>query len=386
MTTIIPELPVDKETGMNRIDVSGYNEPPSNVDRHSLDIIKFPSNLGDSDLQHYVLFQINVRGKSKAKFNYDTFDTEIVRNSAAQLNPEEAGRAFDLSVGLITAGALTAFGAKKIFSTMTQVAGRSGSLGARSAGAIAGGGAVLATALAGAAGGTAIANKIRTGNDITAPDKMFRLKKAIALHLEEKPAVRYSTEYSTKDLGALAGFLGKFSGVTDAIKGVASSSEVIPAIAMAAAKIPQVAGINTVDLLRASAKVTTNPFREVLFESVSFRSFNFRYRFLPKSAEETNAIQEIIATFREHMLPSISPERLFFIYPSEFQIGYYFGTDEENMFFHKFAPCALEDLQVEYGSGDGFSSFKDGAPTEINMTLRFKELEVITREKSLEGY
>jgi len=385
---IIPELPVDTSsditTQINRLDVSGVGTLLSE-DRHSLDIRYFPDNLGDRDLQHYVLFQINVRGKSKVQYGYDTLEGEIIRNNRAQLNPDESGRAFDLSVGLIAGGALAAFGAKKIYSTISSVGGRSGSAGARAAGSVIGGAAALGTVLATAEAGRAVSNQIRTGSSITQPDKMYRLRKALALHLEEKPTVRYSAEYSNKDLGALAGFLGKFSSATGAISGIANSSEVMPAVAMAVAKIPQIAGINTVDLLRSSAKVTTNPFREVLFESVAFRTFNFKYRFLPKSDKETEDVYSIINTFKEHMLPSVSPERLFFIYPSEFQIGYYF-QDRENVFFHRFAPCALVDMQVEYGSGEGFSSFTDGAPTEINMVLSFKELEVITREKSKAGF
>jgi hypothetical protein len=85
------------------------------------------------------------------------------------------------------------------------------------------------------------------------------------------------------------------------------------------------------------------------------------------------------------MLPEVSPEKLFFIFPSEFQITYYFG-DELNSYFHKFGACALEDMQVEYGSSEGFSSFRSGAPTEIILNLQFRELELITREKAKEGY
>jgi hypothetical protein len=36
-------------------------------------------------------------------------------------------------------------------------------------------------------------------------------------------------------------------------------------------------------------------------------------------------------------------------------------------------------MQVEYG-GEQFSSFSSGAPTEINLTLSFRELELITKE------
>lgn len=350
-------------------------------DRHELDVIKYPSNLGASDLQHYVEFAINVRGKSKFKKDYATYEGyEVRRDNLAQLSPEGAGVAFDKVAALtLGAGAVSYFGAKNIFKLIPGVGGK-GLGGSVARGAVATGAAILA-----AEGTAAAAGAIRKNINVLAPDKMERLKQVIALHMEERPAVRYSAEYSTKSLGALAGLLSQSSTLTGSAADVVMSGEAKAALGMALGKIPQIAGIAATDLLRASAKVTMNPFREVLFEQIDFRTFGFKYRFLPKSEQESRDVKKIIDMFKEHMLPEVSPERLFFIYPSEFQITYYFGNSE-NTYFHKFGACALEDLQVEYGSGDGYSSFRSGAPTEIIMALRFRELELITREKAREGY
>ena len=62
----------------------------------------------------------------------------------------------------------------------------------------------------------------------------------------------------------------------------------------------------------------------------------------------------------------------------------YFGS-QENGYFHKFATCVLESMDVSYG-GDQFSSFRDGSPTEINMSLTFRELEILTKKMIEEGY
>ena len=136
--------------------------------------------------------------------------------------------------------------------------------------------------------------------------------------------------------------------------------------------------------LSKSAGAALNPFKEVVFESVDFRSFSFKYKFYPKSAQEANNVKDIIQTFKEHMHPQITDSKMFFIYPSEFQISYYFGS-KENPYFHKFRPCALESLEVNYG-GDQFSTFKDGKPTEVQLTMTFRELEILTRESVRQGY
>ena len=63
---------------------------------------------------------------------------------------------------------------------------------------------------------------------------------------------------------------------------------------------------------------------------------------------------------------------------------YYFGNDE-NGYFHRFTTCVLESMDVSYG-GEQFSSFRDGSPTEINMSLTFRELEILTKNMISEGY
>jgi hypothetical protein len=354
---------------------------PEVQDRFELKTIKYPENLGASDLKHRVEFAINIRGKSKFKKQYDTYEGyEVRRDNNAQISPEKAGNAFD-KIGTLTlgAGAISYFGAKNIFKLIPGVGGKGlGGAAARTA-------ATSATIVAAGEGINQTIGAVRKNVDILKPDKMERMKDVITLHIEERPAVKYSAEYSTKSLGTLAGLLSQSSTLTGSLADVVKSGEAKAALAAAIGKIPQMAGIAATDLLRASAKVTPNPFREVLFEQLDFRTFSFKYRFLPKSDAESLVVKKIINTFKEHMLPEVSPEKLFFIFPSEFQITYYFG-DELNSYFHKFGACALEDMQVEYGSSEGFSSFRSGAPTEIILNLQFRELELITREKAKEGY
>ena len=89
------------------------------------------------------------------------------------------------------------------------------------------------------------------------------------------------------------------------------------------------------------------------------------------------------------MHPELSANKLFFIYPSEFQITYHFGDRENNKnnkgYYHKFKPCVLETMDVSYG-GDQFSSFVDGNPTEINLSLSFRETEILTKQQIAQGY
>jgi hypothetical protein len=47
----------------------------------------------------------------------------------------------------------------------------------------------------------------------------------------------------------------------------------------------------------------------------------------------------------------------------------------------------LENMQVDYGSNQAaFNSFDDGMPSEINLRLQFRELEILTKERIDKGY
>ena len=133
-----------------------------------------------------------------------------------------------------------------------------------------------------------------------------------------------------------------------------------------------------------------NPFVEVLFNTMNVRSFTYNFNFAPRNESETLEIQEIIQLFRFHMAPEIQDQnRRYYTLPSEFDIHYMFKTDDgdsyENDFYTRIGTCVLENVATNYTPG-GVKSFSDGSPTQITMSLTFKETEVLTKEKINQGY
>lgn len=303
--------------------------------KYNINQYGFPSDVGADDMLHYVCFEINVRGKSS--FNKDN------RQYAVQTDPNAANRS-------------------------------SGDLGkAGAAGAVVGGAAtglklgLLGGALGGAASGLAYGL-----GSLLKPDTKYRISDAITLHIGEPPTVKYNMNYANKDLGTLAGIVS--GGVINTLM----SGEAAAAGVLAFAKLPSIFGTNLKDVISASSKTSLNPFREVIFESVDFRSYNMKFRLMPRSAAEADKIKNIVNLFKFHMHPELSDNKLFFIYPSEFQITYFYGGGP-NPYFHKCAPAVLENMEVTYGGEGQFSAFKDGKPTEVNLTLNFREVEILTK-------
>lgn len=372
-------------------DVVGEISTLQSRSKYEINLIRFPAELGtDPSMQHYVTFAINVRGKSK--FNGDRLFEVIKNPNGAQLTTEELSnstKTLAKAAGAVVGASIGNMVAKKVVDAVPRTGSNNIS---RNAGA----GAVdtvvtAAGAAAGAAAGYAVGSAvgdILSFSQMLKPDTSYRISDVITLHMEEKPSVKYSAEYANKDLGTLAGVLAQSGGkdLVDTVKNLGNmSGELAAAAALGLAKLPSIFGATDVkSILSASGKVALNPFREVLFEAIDFRTFNFKYRLMPRSAAEADSVKNIIRLFKFHMHPELSTNRLFFIYPGEFQITYYF-KNKENNYFHKFRPCVLTDLQIDYG-GEQFSSFKDGKPNEINLQLTFRETELLTKELITQGY
>ena len=133
-----------------------------------------------------------------------------------------------------------------------------------------------------------------------------------------------------------------------------------------------------------------NPFVEVFFNTMGVRSFSYNFNFAPRNKDETMEIQQIIQLFRFHMAPELqSKNSRYYTLPATFDIHYMFkagnGNGYENDYFNRIGTCVLENVTTNY-TPNGVKSFGDGAPTQITMTLQFKETEVLTKAKINEGY
>ena len=327
------------------------------MSKYNVDSLIFPADLGSRpDLQHYVSFYINVRGKSK--FDKNNRLGVVNDNPGSGLSAQQAGQAVKTGTAVASTIALA------------------------EAGRAVGGGRPVEATIAGAVGAGGAYVNDQTAGGLFRTDQSQRLADVISLHMQEAPSVKYGANYNDADLGILSGLMSMVSSFQD-VKELVNNvpKDLAAAIALQGARLPSViagGGGNLGQLIGASARVKVNPFREVLFESVDYRTFNFRYRFMPRSMDESDKVRAIINKFKKHMHPELTENRFFYIYPSEFEIAYYY-RGSENEYFNKIQNCALTDLQVEYG-GDKFATFENGAPVETILTLTFRELELLNRD------
>jgi hypothetical protein len=156
---------------------------------------------------------------------------------------------------------------------------------------------------------------------------------------------------------------------------------------------------NLANYYKAVQRRVTNPFIINMYKSTKRRTFDFSFKFLPRSAKEVETVYQIINLFKRYSLP----KRIgglagrFVEYPAEFRIR--FNHDGlENLYLPRIGRCSLTDINVVYGD-EVFSTFAPvsaqtqrgeivggAAPTKIEMTLSFTELEILTADRIEQGF
>jgi len=146
----------------------------------------------------------------------------------------------------------------------------------------------------------------------------------------------------------------------------------------------------TEQLINKAFGQADNPYMEVLFDAMALRTFTYNFQFAPRNDQEALEVQKIIQLFRFHMAPELqSGQSRFLTLPSQFDIHYMFlskdGVASENSYYNRIATCVLQNCAVNY-TPNGVKSFEDGGPTQTTMTLTFKEVELLTKERINQGF
>lgn len=137
--------------------------------------------------------------------------------------------------------------------------------------------------------------------------------------------------------------------------------------------------------------VRMNPGVDILFQSTALRVFQFDFIMIPKNANESIQMKNIVDALRYHAAPEIIAADLLFYVPSEFNIEFLYtdnnGVWIENRKVPRIAKCVLERVDVNYAGVNGqWSTFADGNPVSCMLTTIFKEMEVIDKKKITDGY
>lgn len=257
---------------------------------------------------------------------------------------------------------------------------------------------------------------VEIGNQVTAAiqtiaqsDVKRRPRTYVNLYVPDTVNVQYSSSYDSISLASALGkpyFLAQ-AGASAAeaysnMKGELNPGNIInavgsdPYLRQLAGDIlgeKNVLGINgpaVSQLLLRGIGQAINPQMQVLFQGIDFRRFQFDFTFTPYSAEEAQIIKNIIYEFKYASAPEINKngvfgsQGMFFKVPDMFDIKFYYnGTENPNV--NKITRSVLESVSIDYAP-IGWATYDGGEPVQTKMSLQFKEIEIVDKNRIKEGY
>ena len=226
------------------------------------------------------------------------------------------------------------------------------------------------------------------------------LKDQVVLYIPKGLVFDNSVEFEESSMAGLGA-------LTQAIaSGFANTSALTSTLGLqllkTAGSVTKNVGIDIEGGLRARAGFANNPKNEMIFKGPKRNDFSFEFEFAPRTEKEARTATEIIDVFRYYMSPEISLSTTVYFAPQEFDISIVnilekqvqnAGSGEtatfsstENTTLPKIGRCYLENVKVDYTPDDRSAFFRNGQATRILMSLKFTQINYVTKQGILAGF
>jgi hypothetical protein len=383
------ELEVIRNT-VNAVNSSGtfrepYNGRTSGNSVYDTNTLQFPLDIGSADKGHYLMFNINAQKKTQFSTDFDQNTDPTVIANMQRLQAQRGGGStnfinenFNKVLGTTISGIATA--ANWSQGALNAIPGIS----------------TLTTPFTGGPIGQQITKGAITFGENLGNVKsseflrtIKRITDTVVLYMPDKITYSNSQDYEGARLGGEVKSLAGLSAAatTAETKGATNLATFGGFLAAEASGSKALEALAT-----AVTQVVKNPMLEVMYKGVKLRKFKFSFSLWPRSEQEAEEVQKIIALLRFHQAPEIKQNTggFFLIPPSEFDISFmYNGKVNPNM--DAISTCVLEDISVDYtpkgfhayesiGSIDNPQLGRTGMPVGINLSLSFMETQIITKE------
>ena len=256
-----------------------------------------------------------------------------------------------------------------------------------------------------------------------------RIQTSIALYMPPNVSVNYTPNYTDVDVGAFSGAIiagvdlieKQLTGTLASGEGMTLGKRMFDEFTEMAKKgayktMDAVApGIRALMQVK-SGRIISNKM-ELSFEGVARREFTYTFIFIPKSEQEAKVVEQIIYMFKYHALPEwadswevdskdggdmygpVHTDKVVkksvgrsMTIPDTFDIEYMYQGAENNM-LNKISTCFCTNVSVQYG-GDRYVAYdqtkgifgKGNPPQRTTLTLAFKEMEIMTKDRVSQGY
>lgn len=247
------------------------------------------------------------------------------------------------------------------------------------------------------------AKALKDSLDPTKNTDGYVLKQAIALQMPSS-SLRYNYEngWQSTDTSTLNTIRTLLSGVKNMFGDESSQnnakkqlSSVLTKVEMAVGDLLTGGGFSATE--KAKQRIVQNPVLVFNYTVPQPRTFSYDFTLYPRNKDELYTIYNIIQTLKFYSLPEAGDTQnnrvMWYNYPGKFAIKFY-TNGYENKWFPKTMALGLVSLE-ETLTGDGgdmaffenyFDTESGNPPRVIKLSLKFKELGILSRDYANAGY
>lgn len=219
----------------------------------------------------------------------------------------------------------------------------------------------------------------------------------VLLYLPQGLQFRDNVTYENVDVGATGAAVAQGASIAGSMAdGVGSFVQGLTSgggdglAKLATVKLAQAAGKFSDEVtagLKLQTGVTTNPNQRSLFKQVNMREFQFNFKMIARSREESEQVKSIVNFFRSELYPedinvNIAGQELSLGYqfPNKFNLEFEYGG---KTIAHKVKPCFLRSVDTTYNASQ-MAFHDDGEFLEVDMNLNFTETVTLSKKDILD--
>ena len=144
--------------------------------------------------------------------------------------------------------------------------------------------------------------------------------------------------------------------------------------------------------------IAQNPYMEMMFSGIGFRTFNFEFIMRPRNTDEVQEVAKILRQFRTFTKPTFTEGVLgksFMDYPMEFKIEFLTSGEkldesetaridgtgfEINPHIPRLKNCVCDSVTSNFTPQSIWAAHEEGVPVAVTLGLNFQETELVMAE------
>ncbi len=233
--------------------------------------------------------------------------------------------------------------------------------------------------------------------------------KQIMLYMPEDISTGYKANWNGKAIStagrdlmraaAKAGMGNKIAGFGDTMNGMFDRVGATWSANTVRGAITSITGdtLTNDEVFGAIGGIVTNPNTELLFNNIDMRTFQLKWKLVPRNATESQQCKEIVTTLKKSMLPGTGVKEVFEIsqgsgveagfisVPDLVRVSFMNGSGPAD-YLPQFKMCAITQVDINYTPDGSYAKIVDadgkvGGVPAMELTVGFQETKLVYREE-----